>query len=69
MTALILLGLVGGLGVISVCCWRAIDHDADPVFAHPGTDDQWLDLVPAMRAVRRRRQRHRRRHTRQAVRR
>jgi hypothetical protein len=61
VTAWILAALLCGLGTIGVGCWRAIDRDADPVFAeHPGTDEQWPDLVAAMRSVRRRRSRARR---------
>lgn len=61
MTAWILAALHCGLGTIGIGCWRAIDRDGDPVFAeHPGSDDQWSDLVPIMRSVRRHRRNERR---------
>lgn len=63
MTAWLLLAFVVGLGLagIGVGCWRAIDHDPDPALAeHPCSEQQWSDLVAAMRSVRRRRDRARR---------
>lgn len=61
MTAWILLAVVVALGIaaIGVGCWR--DRDPDPALAeHPCSDQQWSDLVVAMRSVRRRRRRERR---------
>lgn len=61
MTALVLIGLAGGLGTVTVGCWRAVDRDAEEALAdRPGSDDQWSELVPIMRSVRRHRRRERR---------
>jgi hypothetical protein len=60
MTAWLLLALVVALGIVAigVGCWRAVDRDPDPALAeHPCSDQQWSDLIAAMRSVRRRRRR------------
>jgi hypothetical protein len=60
MTAWLLLALVVALGIaaIGVGCWRAVDRDPDPALAErPCSDQQWSDLIAAMRSVRRRRRR------------